>query len=48
VVLILFAVILGRIKNLFKQNPKIWLIQEKITGIIFIGLGIRVALAAKK
>ena len=48
IVLILFAVILGKIKDLFKKNPKIWLVQEKITGIILIGLGIKVALSAKK
>jgi len=47
-VLILYAMVLGKIKNLFKQNPKVWLIQEKITGVILIGLGIKVALAAKK
>ncbi|MGZ3777328.1 MAG: LysE family translocator [Mucilaginibacter sp.] len=47
-VLILYAIVLGKIKNLFKENPKVWLIQEKITGVILIGLGIKVALAAKK
>jgi threonine/homoserine/homoserine lactone efflux protein len=47
-VLILIAFILGKAKNFFKQNPKVWLIQEKVTGIILIGLGIKVALAAKK
>lgn len=47
-VLIIVAIVLGKTKNFFKQNPKVWLIQEKITGIILIGLGIKVALAAKK
>lgn len=47
-VLFIFAVILGKTKNFFKQNPKVWLIQEKITGTLFIGLGIRLALATKK
>ena len=48
IVLILFALILGKIKGLFKNNPKVWLVQEKITGLILIGLGIKVALSAKK
>jgi threonine/homoserine/homoserine lactone efflux protein len=47
-VLIIVAIILGKTKDFFKQNPKVWMIQEKVTGIILIGLGIRVALAAKK
>jgi threonine/homoserine/homoserine lactone efflux protein len=47
-VLVIVAIVLGKAKGFFKQNPKIWLIQEKITGIILIGLGIKVALAAKK
>jgi threonine/homoserine/homoserine lactone efflux protein len=47
-VLIIVAIVLGKTKDFFKQNPKVWLIQEKITGIILIGLGIKVALAAKK
>jgi threonine/homoserine/homoserine lactone efflux protein len=48
IVLILFAIVLGKIKGFFKNNPKVWLVQEKITGIILIGLGIKVALSAKK
>jgi threonine/homoserine/homoserine lactone efflux protein len=47
-ILIIVAVVLGKAKDFFKQNPKVWLIQEKITGIILIGLGIKVALTAKK
>jgi threonine/homoserine/homoserine lactone efflux protein len=47
-VLLIFAAILGKTKDFFKQNPKAWRIQEKITGILFIGLGIRLALATKK
>lgn len=47
-VLIIVAIVLGRVKNFFKQNPRIWLVQEKITGIILIGLGIKVALMVKK
>ncbi len=47
-VLIIVAIVLGKTKDFFKQNPKVWMIQEKITGCILIALGIKVALAAKK
>lgn len=47
-VLMIVAMILGKSRNFFKDNPKVWLIQEKITGIILVGLGIKVALAVKK
>jgi threonine/homoserine/homoserine lactone efflux protein len=47
-VLIIVALIVGNTKDFLRRNPKAWLIQEKITGIIFVGLGIRIALAAKK
>lgn len=47
-VLIIVACLLGKTKGFFKKNPKIWMIQEKITGIILIGLGIKIALASKK
>jgi len=46
--LILVAVILGKTKDFFKQNPRVWAIQEKITGIVLIGLGIKVAMLSKK
>ncbi len=47
-VLIVVACILGKTKDFFRKNPKVWMIQEKITGLILIGLGIRIALTAKK
>jgi threonine/homoserine/homoserine lactone efflux protein len=47
-VLIVAACLLGKTKDFFKKNPKVWMIQEKITGIILIGLGIKIALASKK
>ncbi|MDB4903878.1 MAG: leuE [Mucilaginibacter sp.] len=47
-VLIIVACLLGKTKDFFKKNPKVWMIQEKITGIILIGLGIKIALASKK
>jgi threonine/homoserine/homoserine lactone efflux protein len=47
-VLIIVAYLLGKTGNFIKNNQKFWRIQEKITGIILIGLGIKVALSSKK
>jgi len=47
-ILIIVAVVLGRVNGFFKQNPKVWLIQEKVTGAILIVLGIKLALEGKK
>jgi threonine/homoserine/homoserine lactone efflux protein len=47
-VLIIVAGILGKTRDFFSNNPKIRIIQEKVTGFILIGLGIKVALVAKK
>src|SRR5580698_5772857 len=47
-VLIIVACILGKTKDFFRKNPKVWMIQEKVTGLILIGLGIRIALISKK
>lgn len=47
-VLIIVACILGKTKDFFGKNPRVWMIQEKITGFILIGLGIRIALVSKK
>lgn len=46
-VLIIVACILGKTKDFFSKNPKVWLIQEKITGFILIGLGVKIALSKK-
>jgi len=47
-VLIIVACIFGKTKDFFKRNPKVWRIQEKITGLVLIGLGIKIALTTKK
>ena len=47
-VLIIVAITFGKTKDFFKNNPKIWKVQEKITGGILIGLGIKIALTTKK
>lgn len=47
-VLIIVAIILGKTKDFFRSNPRVWQIQEKITGLVLIGLGIKVALTTKQ
>jgi threonine/homoserine/homoserine lactone efflux protein len=47
-VLIIVAYLLGKTGNFIKNNQKFWRIQEKITGIILVGLGIKVALSSQK
>jgi threonine/homoserine/homoserine lactone efflux protein len=47
-VLIIVACILGKTKDFFSRNPKVWQIQENITGFILIGLGIKIALTSRK
>lgn len=47
-VLIIVACILGKSKDFFRNNPKVWRIQEKITGFILIGLGVKIALFSRK
>src|ERR1700733_12447942 len=47
-VLIIVACVLGKTRNFIKNNQKFWRIQEKITGVILIGLGLKVALSSKK
>jgi threonine/homoserine/homoserine lactone efflux protein len=39
---------MSRTTNLLKQNPMFWLWQERITGIVLIGLGIKLALTTRK
>jgi threonine/homoserine/homoserine lactone efflux protein len=47
-VLIIVACIFGKTKDFFQRNPKVWRIQEKITGLVLLGLGIKIAFSAKK
>ena len=47
-VLMVVAWLIGRAGNFLKNNQRFWRIQEKITGMILIGLGIKVALTSKK
>ncbi|MEO8763432.1 MAG: LysE family translocator [Ginsengibacter sp.] len=47
-ILITVAYLLGKTGNFIKNNPKFWKVQGKVTGIILIGLGIKVALSSKK
>lgn len=47
-VLMIVVSILGRTKDFFRQSTKVWQIQEKITGLVLIGLGIKIAFISKK
>jgi threonine/homoserine/homoserine lactone efflux protein len=47
-ILIIVAWLIGNASNFIKNNQKFWNVQGKITGIILIGLGIKVALSSKK
>ncbi len=40
-ILIAIAFLIGRTRNFIQQNPKFWAVQEKITGVILIGLGVK-------
>ncbi len=46
--LIVVAFMLGKTSNFIKTNQRFWRLQQKITGVILIGLGIKVALSSKK
>jgi threonine/homoserine/homoserine lactone efflux protein len=47
VVLLGVAFLMGRTTNFLKQNPTFWLWQERITGIVLISLGIKLALTTR-
>jgi threonine/homoserine/homoserine lactone efflux protein len=47
-VLILVACIFGKSRDFFKKHPKALCIQEKITGLVLVGLGVRIAFLTKK
>lgn len=46
--LILISFFIGKTRDLSKQHPRFWAIQGKITGLILVGLGIKLALSSKK
>ena len=48
VVLLGVALVMGRTTYFLKQNPTFWLWQERITGIVLISLGIKLALTTRK
>ncbi|MDQ6903718.1 MAG: LysE family translocator [Bacteroidota bacterium] len=47
-VLIIVATLIGRSRNFIKSNQRFIKIQEKITGLILIALGLKVALGSQK
>lgn len=46
-VLLGVAFLMGKTTNFLKQNPGFWLWQERITGMVLVGLGIKLALTPK-
>ena len=46
-VLLLIALVVAKTSNFIKQNPTFWMIQEKITGLILVGLGVKLVLSSK-
>lgn len=47
-ILVGVAWILGKTTQFFKRNPTFWNVQQKITGFVLVGLGIKIALTTKK
>lgn len=47
-VLITVAYLLGKTTNFLKQNPRVWAVQEKFTGLVLVGLGIKLAVSSRK
>ncbi len=48
IVNILVAVLFGKLGNTLLSHPRLWNIQQKVTGALLIGLGIRIALLSRK
>ncbi|MEP6615928.1 MAG: LysE family translocator [Ginsengibacter sp.] len=47
-ILVAVAYLLGKTTMLIKRNPFFWDLQQKITGVVLIGLGIKIAFTTKK
>jgi threonine/homoserine/homoserine lactone efflux protein len=47
-VLILVACVFGKSRDFFKKHPKALQIQEKITGLVLVALGVKIAFLTKK
>ena len=47
-ILIAVAWLIGKTRSFIKRSPVFWNIQQKITGVLLIGLGIKIALTAKR
>ena len=46
-ILIIVATITGMFRDLLQKNPGFWNWQEKITGLILVGLGIKIIFTRK-
>jgi threonine/homoserine/homoserine lactone efflux protein len=47
-ILFIVAFLVGRTTNFLKQNPSVWVWQERITGALLIALGVKLALSSKR
>ncbi|HEX5171221.1 MAG TPA: LysE family translocator [Cyclobacteriaceae bacterium] len=47
-VLLAVAFLLGRTTNFLKYNPAFWLCQERITGLVLVTLGVKLAIISRK
>lgn len=47
-ILIIVAFLVSKSRNFIKQNPKFWNIQEKLTGLILVGLGLKLIFVSRK
>ncbi len=47
-ILIVIAFLIGKSRDFIKTNPRFWHIQEKLTGLILVGLGIKLIFISRK
>jgi threonine/homoserine/homoserine lactone efflux protein len=47
-ILIIIAYLLGKTGNFIKNNPRLWFYQEKLTGVVLLFLGIKLAFTNQK
>jgi threonine/homoserine/homoserine lactone efflux protein len=47
-ILIIVAFLLGKTGNFIKNNPRLWKYQEKLTGLVLLFLGVKLAFTSQK
>jgi len=48
IVLIIVAYLIGRTTGFLKKNPRILVVQEKVTGFVLVGLGLKMAFSSNR